>query len=299
MKRRILALLLALTMILPVLPALPVLAETEYSLTVAGTKVTSANKSDVLGNGTFSYDATANRLTVSGNLTYTGIVIESNIKDLEIYVAADSRLENVDPEHNTTAVAIQLRADTTITGPGRLILPHTKDTQPLWVDDDVLTIRDAYVEGGIGSFSNEEAQLNIINSTVRTGEEGSIRNFPGGFTLTNCYISAPDGAYAADDGVKINSYTFATDVVILPGNDPDIHSYDLIVGGVLVTDANKRDILGNGVFRFDPEYNDLKIYGDYSYDKDGMIINEIPSLNIRVEKDATLTCPGVIIEAVA
>ena len=91
----------------------------EYWLYLCGTKVTSDNAADILGDGVFSYDAETNTLTISGDIEYNPKIpttlLKNEIKDLTIFVEKDSTLIKPD----VTPVLTILK-DTTST-PSRLI----------------------------------------------------------------------------------------------------------------------------------------------------------------------------------
>ena len=68
-------------------------------------------------------------------------------------------------------------------------------------------------------------------------------------------------------------------------------SYDLTVCGTRVTERNMNDILGNGVFAFNPETRVLTVSGNYgSKDNTSSIVNKLENLTINTEKDSELFC---------
>ena len=79
------------------MPPQKAVAAEEYPLYLCGTKVTSENAADIMGDGNFSYDNETKTLTVRGDLeckTKMPTVLLSNdgIEDLTIYVEKDSTL---------------------------------------------------------------------------------------------------------------------------------------------------------------------------------------------------------------
>lgn len=71
--------------------------------------------------------------------------------------------------------------------------------------------------------------------------------------------------------------------------------YNLWVFGTQVTDANKNDILGNRLVRYDPEQKQLTIAGSIS--SSGVFINNyINGLVIYVASDATISCNNNVIQ---
>ena len=64
--------------------------------------------------------------------------------------------------------------------------------------------------------------------------------------------------------------------------------YDLIIDYVRVNSANCRDILGNGVFRYEPSTQTLIINGDYGEKNTPIIDSEIDGLTVNVIGDSNL-----------
>ena len=176
-----------------------------FDLTVDGTKVTTRNMDDVLGNGVFSFDG-FRTLTVSGSYTGSKDVISNNGMDgLVIRVEADSVL-TCTRESNSP---ILLRADTTITGPGKLTLSGGDTGVYLTKTDGTLTVRDASlnVSGnwGIGGTNGKNEAVLVIDHAEITVDSGygAICDFGGGITLTDCEIAMPEGGKISDDGKDI------------------------------------------------------------------------------------------------
>ena len=65
-------------------------------------------------------------------------------------------------------------------------------------------------------------------------------------------------------------------------------AYDLLIAWEEVTEENASDILGDGVFSYDPEKNVLTVKGDCSIEEN-VIINGIEDLTVFVERDALLS----------
>ena len=106
------------------MPANPLEANAveEYWLYLCGTKVTSENAADIMGDGNFSYDAKTNTMTIRGDIECktkmpTILLKNDGIQDLTIYVEKDSTLTQ--PYVNPV---LSIFKDTTITGPGVLTL---------------------------------------------------------------------------------------------------------------------------------------------------------------------------------
>ena len=176
-----------------------------FDLTVDGTKVTTRNMDDVLGNGVFSFDG-FRTLTVSGSYTGSKDVISNNgVESLVIRAEKDSVL-TCTRESNSP---ILLRADTTITGPGKLTLSGGDTGVYLTKTDGTLTIRDASLNvsgnwgvGGTNSANNAVLVIDHADIVIDSGY-GAICDFGGGVTLTDCEIAAPADGKISDDGKDI------------------------------------------------------------------------------------------------
>ncbi|MBQ6552625.1 MAG: dockerin type I repeat-containing protein [Clostridia bacterium] len=316
--RKLLSTIIAAAMLLALLPnAFIPASAAEYDLLVAGVKVTDANKSDILGDGAFSYSDELNRLTVRGDCTSSEDIVESDMPGLEVYIAEDVTLRSDEAVFDFNYSAV-------ITGPGKLTAIAGEIYVAISVynttTDATLIIKDAWIDvtgrwginGGYNSSNNE--RLIIQNSYVHAcnadGFACPIGDFRNGIYLSYCTITLPEdgnvafgynGLYRILDS---NGYNI-TEVTIEPSDDPGTLPsdmlpeptafYDLIVAGVGVNDANESDILGNGVFSYDPGANELTIHKDFSYDKDNLIDNEIKNLRINAFRNVTLTTPGVVI----
>ena len=64
--------------------------------------------------------------------------------------------------------------------------------------------------------------------------------------------------------------------------------YDLVIDEVKVNSANCKDILGNGVFRYEPSTQTLIINGDYGEKNTPIIDSEIDGLTVNVIADSAL-----------
>ncbi len=207
---------------------------TLYELYVAGTRVTSENILDILGDGAASYESSSNTLTISGNITAPDNntpCIDNGINNLTINVVSAVTLTAYDK-------TINIHSTTTLTGSAQLTVTATKIPDPnnpvdvnsaIFSEGNFLNISDANlrVTGEIGCSGNLNisnanllvtgpigcsGNLNITNSTLSVdytffgGENmnvtnstvsitsGSIMGFKS-FTLTDCYLKTPQGGY--------------------------------------------------------------------------------------------------------
>lgn len=195
---------------------------TPYDLTIAGVGVNSANFTDILHDGVFSYDPVGNTLTISGDCAYDDWIVENNIEDLTINVI------------NSTLTAesgysiIRLYANTTITGGKLTLKSEAADNDALGIyisDGESLTIRNAYIEVGdgfeYGITGESGVSLLIDNSdlSVSASGNGCICDWSS-ITLNDCYIAKPevsvikaDGIYGIGDHLMGNSAVTETVVI--------------------------------------------------------------------------------------
>ena len=285
-----------------------------YELYISGTQVTAGNKSDILGDGVFSYNPAKKRLTINGDFTTTeDRLIESHIPGLTVYTANDSVLESFGP-------VLFCEGDAHITGPGKLTLCSEADCGIYQINGE-LTIEDADIDAsgvwGIAGRPDNES-LKIINSSVHAaGANGAVTDFEYGITLTDCQIDPPGSLYinlyveecgCDENGDSLDKYRWSIDtaesadfynqadpaaeVSIVPARE-----YNMWIGGVKVSSRNRNDVLGNGVFAYDPDTKTLRISGDYQYSRNtsgahisqSVIESMIPGLTINVCQDSVLT----------
>ena len=279
------------------------LKEVTYPLWIAGTQVTDANASDILGDGCFAFDVFANTLTVRGSgVSGAGSVINSHVPGLTLIVAEDTTLTSTGGMN-----AITTSRDMTVTGPGRLTLKSEAGSGILVNSGAVLTIDSAHIDAdariGISGFLDKE-KLIVRNSAVRVaGAEVAVFNFTGGVTLEGCEIAKPAKAEIVDGTVQDGDGNEALTVLIQP------LKYDLLIAGTQVDTRNAADVLGDGCFSYDAESNVLTVRGTCTNKGSYVIINRIAGLTlyaaenavltggtevISTEKDLTVTGPGTL-----
>ena len=232
-----------------------------FDLTVGGTVVTSFNKSDVLGNGTVSFDGdhtlTLRNARITGD---EGIVTED--MDLDIVFSGTNSI-------NVTSNALRLG--------GR--------------DDNYLDASEAnaslslYSQQGSGIYISQGAYL-IVGSSYKSptpsiivtapkpidgaGMGGlnldapvylTLRNTSGGknatvqgikdFDLSETVITSPNGAYGQAGSIYYNGSKYTGDVIFTP-IDEELTTYNLFVAGINVNSANLHDVLGDGTVSYSP-----------------------------------------------
>lgn len=114
MRKKLLALLLALALCASLLPAGAMAADVEYGVFVGETQVTSGNAADVLGNGKVSYDAGSNTLKLDGAVVGS-IIFNAVSEDASVEFTGD----------NTVGGVIVSMGRLTLRGSGTLNLIYT------------------------------------------------------------------------------------------------------------------------------------------------------------------------------
>jgi len=265
-------------------------AQTEYALTIAGTKVTSANCNDLSKingvSGTVKYDPTTKVLTLQN------AVIKSTGKNEGIDSKIGGLTISVTGTNSITADGFSaLRTDqthTTITGGGKLVLSGEYfGLYAMWKSS--VTIEDCEIEcdGSFGT-NNDNAEITINNSTITAKSKKSYETMRGiqKLTLNGCAITEPEGAVYDPKlgGIALNGQLVKDKVVIKA--DP-ITEYDLAVSGVKLTSANYKDIskfIGvSGTVTFDPE-NKVLTLQNATINAEGYnaIMSNIEGLTVKV-----------------
>lgn len=165
-----------------------------YDLYIAVKQVTSENASDILGNGTVSYDAEKNTLTIKGDITCHGkkmsCIRNDGVANLTIEVAAPATL-------TSEAIAIFIEESTKITGSSLLKLVSPDKESAIFSINADLTIANANLE--VKGYIVEDCSygtLTITNSSVTAethNSDGAIQ-FWSDLVLNGCTIKTPQGA---------------------------------------------------------------------------------------------------------
>ena len=279
------------------------------NLRVAGVGVTSSNQNDILGDGAASYDPTTNTLTLKGSIHGDDKQgIWSNLSGLTIRMATQEAMVT-----STGSAAMVLRGNTTIQGPGWLSVKSTSSSGILVSQGATLTVENITLDvlgggqygSGIcgGDYSSKE-KLIVRNAAVFASSSslGAIDSFHGGITLEGCSILEP-----ADAVLKTNTDGTPYRIVDKGGNMAKTvkigRSFDLRIAGTQVTDDNRFDVLGDGVFQYDPDenvlhlkksYADIPTYGEEivsmsSSTRDPIVESNIEGLTISVDADIEIT----------
>ena len=200
-----------------------------YDLAIAGTWVSNANCSDILGDGVFKYNNNKKTLTIDGNYTSyeCDTIIYSGIPDLTINVISNSTLAVVNrvslSESLSKPIIICLEKSTTITGDSLYLqyadLDGGKGTgiSFSWFGKGILTFDQAHVITGenfrYGILGNRDSYLCIKQSDLMVKAKGDDSSTGGAFydwggiELEDCWIVEPypyqifsDGNYSIADG---------------------------------------------------------------------------------------------------
>ena len=271
-------------------------AQTEYDLTICGTKVTSANCNDLSKidgvSGTAKYDPSNKVLTLQGATisSNTTNAIVSYIDDLTIKVIGTNNLATVG---NST---LSFRNPLFILGGGVLNV-KSKSECAIYVNGTNLTIENCTVnaEGGaygIAGNNGENEKLTIRNAKVTaigTGY-GSLCDFAE-LNMEGCGITQPVGATfsSSKHGVVLNGEIVKSKVVI-----QEITKYDLTICGVDVTSGNCGNLSVidgvSGTVNYDPGNKLLTLQNaTISSNTDNAIVSYIDGLMIKVIGTSTLT----------
>ena len=184
--------------------------------------------------------------------------------------------------------------DTTFTGSGKLTINHDEGycIGTLGENEMTITVKDTTIEANgeyavCGGSDACKAALTVDNATIiANGTKLAVARFNNGFKFNGVDVVEPKGAIAKNGTVyEKDGATVAKKVVI-----DKVENYGLEVADTNVTSGNCDDILGNGIFSYDPENKVLKVNGSYDYKLKGCIIDSsINGLTIDVTKDSELT----------
>ena len=301
---------LALVTALPALSGLSLLevsaasGSNTYPLFICGEQVTDSNKEDILGDGIFRYVPQSNQqqtplLIVCGDKDFNGTVIDSGAS-LTIDVQGDSTL--------TASQSDAIRGNNgtlMITGTGELALHAPNGCGISMGYDSNLRICElnrmnigvskygirgpeysSLYDGTSLYFDHAQVWIDVDNS--------AIERIAGAINMTCCSVGNAvawgrnaEGQYLT----AIDSTDVLNSVYIFP-DEAHYENYALTIGGIPVSVVNRNDVLGNGVFKYDPDNNVLKINGVHktvNHAGEAMIINKIENLKIRTVSDSVLT----------
>lgn len=251
-------------------------------LFVGGILVTDENKNDILGNGLFSFDPGSYTLHVKGSYSDIVPVVQNlGYDQLTISVDQDATLTTTD-----FSDALLLLSPTTITGPGLLTLQSDKTACYSSAD---LTFDHASVVVKGNGFAlagdpNGSTKLIVKDSYLHLDMEAAIavKDFYGGIELEGCELLLPEEGYISGGTIWFKDVNDNPMEVIIG------QQIQLSIAGTAVTMQNCSDVLGNGLFSYNPGTKTLTVKGSYSTGDDWMITNGMEGVTINVPADATL-----------
>ena len=274
---------------------------TLFDLWVAGVQVSTANKNFIGGSSLVRYNPEENELIFAGNKTFTA---EQSYNKALIYNAIDgltvvsSSAYNI-YKINTEADYCICSVAPNILFRGDLVLKSAKTcVQAVNVQVTGFTLDVTGAERGI----HAKQRLKVLDGTLNahaTGATGSCALLAGSFLELAQYIQvqAPAGGEVKELHY-IGEYDWAWTVTesdgTAPAKDVSIYAkgYGLKFDGIMATEANREDVLGNGVFSFDGDHT-VTVKGDYHARYANVINNQsIKNLVIRVEEDSILHQDG-------
>ena len=178
----------------------PLQAQTSYDFYICGTRVTSANAADILGDGVFRYNEATKTLTISGDArTPTaddegedyGVIMNNEIEDLTIYITKDLTLESGGEN------CIYSSKNLILKGEGKLTL-YSRVRCGIWFGAQC-TIEDMSIYSDGDFYADDDNKSLVIrNSDVEVYYAyGAI--YCKKITLEGCYIALPTNGTLYDD----------------------------------------------------------------------------------------------------
>ena len=266
-----------------------------YDLWIDGRQVNEHNRFNIDGDNVFAYDLNNKKLTVNGDYTATnGSVIESLIENLTIEFKKNVTLTTT----KEGCAAIKATGNTSLRGTGTNTVTLVGTGYGIKMDNGSLTfsLLNAEVSGHHaleGITSNYSCSLGVYNSgltATATDGEPAIFGFRDGILLSGCEITEPAGGQISNGQILDSNGLAASHVVI--GRQSN---YALYIDDKTVSASNCDDILGNGLFSFDPNTVTLTVKGSYTTTKEHLIWNRIYGLVIDVVADAELKSSGAVL----
>ena len=261
-----------------------------YELFVAGVQVTAANASDVLGDGTVSYDDLQKRLVLNGADLFNDDVdygIKSYLPELTIELMGDNTILAYQE-------GIYLYGDATLTGLGTLRIDAnigifaypTNDVYPsLTLEGGCdISIYSAYKALSLANSINQTGGVLTVNaSTLKAYGVDDVKAnvFCSALNLIGANITSPVGGIL--DGYQIvqPNHSIPESVVIEPVK------YNLWIAGTQVTTVNADDVYGDATVSYNAIDNILTLHNANIFDEisDHGILTKIADLNIVLEGD--------------
>ena len=285
-----------------------------YDLWVDGQQVSPGNRNKLL-DGAMTYDPSTKTLRILKDCQAAdpdSVLLRSEVPGLTIEVTEQVSLSDftvsdlsrpVEEWAEKKPCIVELRADTTVTGGGTL----TTNQFPFLVSNGATLTVDGSAGLNCGSPTNGlmgdgAGKLVVGRGTVEgAGRKDHI------FGFTDIVILYPgDTAIDIPENGKIIGGAVRNEDGSIPKNSARIRqmkTYDLSVCGTQVTDWNAGDVLGDGVFCYDPDHNTLHVMGDCKDETFTIIQSGVSDLIISADRDCELALSpfamGFVIDAKA
>ena len=259
-----------------------------YDLWVGGVRVNEHNRFDIDGNGNIKYDLANKKLTVGCDITTNGSpAIESHIDGLQIELKNNIALS----AEGEGCAAIKATGSTTLRGTGSNNVTLTGTENAVSISSGTLSLSAMNLvatgrQALLGITGEKRCHLTITGATLDVTSadgEAAIAGFSEGIMLSSCEITEPAGGQIAGGQVVDASGNVASHVVI-----SRVYNYSIFVNEQSVTQGNCDDILGDGLFSYDPETMTLHVKGSYETTRDHVIRNRTFGVTISVDADAEL-----------
>lgn len=194
----------------------------EYNLSVGGKKITSANYTDVFGDGKVKYEPTTNTLTLNNTtIACEGYGIDAETSE-RLYINlvgtnyVYSQRSYALYHNNTNGITIQSTSNGTLNLSGSYI-GSFQEAGNLIIKD--CTVKSNGIQGKEG---NNYCTLNIENANVTSEcSFGGAFRWIDNIALFNSYVSEPtDAVFNTGQGGYLSGYTICSKVVIKAGKAP-------------------------------------------------------------------------------
>ncbi|MBQ1375176.1 MAG: carbohydrate-binding domain-containing protein, partial [Clostridia bacterium] len=262
---------------------------TPFELYVAGIRVGTRNREDILGNGVFSFDG-ADTLFIHGDYTAGGAepMIRNGIDGLTVSTDEECAL-------SCWGNCIETTRSLSLTGPGQLTL-RSETGSGIVCDSSLLTVYNTSLmiqaDKGKGITAKGDvsvfARLSRANLFLRTGE-GAMDGF-WSIGMYGCAVSNPLRGEVGTIGSRaclVDENKALLKTVQVTAYDT---KYGLTIDGIPVTDKNRANVLKDGTFSFDGDHT-LTVNKSFTgvNSQTPLIRSSIDGLVINAAPDVVLT----------
>ncbi|MBE6993455.1 MAG: hypothetical protein E7423_02250 [Ruminococcaceae bacterium] len=270
-----------------------------YELWIDGVKVNSGNKNSLLGGAMFYDPATKTLHLLKKDCWATNaesVLLISEVPGLTVEVTGSVNLSDFTLSGSGSYTewcekkpcTAEFRADTTITGGGHLSI---NQFPTLVTNGATLTVDgDAYLDCGSPTYGLKgDGTSKLVVGRGTAEGAGRKDNICGFAAITMLYpeetvIDRPDKGKIVNGAVRCEDGSIPKTSARIK----HMKNYGLHICSTQVTDWNASDVLGDGVFRYDPDNNTLYLMGDCEDQMFTIIESYIPELTISALQDSTL-----------